>query len=67
MTKRGIDGVLVASTVFEPLANGEAAAYGYEDMKILVMPHPFGSLSRTEVSELAGRLGPRLTELGNIR
>jgi hypothetical protein len=67
MNKRGIDGVLIASTVFEPLATGEALAYGHEGLKILVMPHPFGSLSRREVRRLAERLEPRLTKLVSVR
>jgi hypothetical protein len=63
MIKRGVQGVLVASQVFEPLARGEASAYGYEDLKILVMPHPFGSLTRAEVTQLADDLAPRLATL----
>lgn len=44
MERRGIPGVLVVSTVFEPLARAEVRSLGLPEMRMVVMPHPIGTM-----------------------
>jgi hypothetical protein len=44
MERRGVPGVLVVSTVFEPLARAEVRSLGLPDMRMVVMPHPIGTM-----------------------
>lgn len=43
----------VSSTAFVSLGRAQARALGYADLPIAVIPHPFGTLSRAKVRELA--------------
>lgn len=63
MLDRGSPAVLVVSTVFVELARGEARALGYEDVPMLVVPHPFGILPGEEVRRLGERLAHRLATM----
>lgn len=45
--------MLVATTAFKPLALHEAKHVGAERIRMLVVPHPFDTLTPEEVIELA--------------
>jgi hypothetical protein len=51
--RRGVPSIVVVSEVFVPLALAEAGAFGYDDLPMLVLPHPFGVLPRERVIEVA--------------
>ncbi len=53
----------VCSTAFESLGHGQARALGYQDLPILVAPHPFGALKRDQVRDLAAQCIGNLLEL----
>jgi hypothetical protein len=44
---------MIATAAFEPQARYEAAQLGAERLRLVVVPHPFGSLTRPEVERLA--------------
>jgi hypothetical protein len=63
MTKRGRIGVTVLSTAFEKLGRAQAAALGFANLPLLILPHPFGSRSRDEVRALAATCAEQLMTL----
>ena len=55
--------VLIATDVFLGLAQGEAQAYGYPELPILVIPHPLGVRPEAEVREQAEAKAHELARL----
>lgn len=53
MVKRGVPTVLIGTDVFEPLAKGEAAAYGFAALPLVIVPHPLGVRDAEAVRALA--------------
>jgi hypothetical protein len=53
VAKRGPVAIEICSTAFTTLGHAQAKSLGYADLPIAVIPHPFGSRSRDEVSQLA--------------
>ena len=51
--KRGLAAVQVCSSAFVAMGHMQAAALGYADLPIVVVPHPFGALERVAVRKLA--------------
>lgn len=53
---------MLASTVFEPQARYEAAQLGAPDLRLVVVPHPFGTMPRQQVEELAATVAEQVRE-----
>lgn len=53
MQKRGIPTVTVVTEKFVSLAKASARALGYPDLPLVVVPHPFETLPRERLRELA--------------
>jgi hypothetical protein len=47
--------VAICSTAFTTLGRAQAGALGNPELPIAVIPHPFGTRTRNEVRDLAGR------------
>lgn len=63
MVRRGVPAVLIATDVFLGLARGEAEAYGYPQLPILVIPHPLGVRPQHEVRAWAEEKAEELINL----
>ena len=53
MQKRGIPTVAVVTEKFVSLAKSAAKALGYPDLPMIVVPHPFETLSAAAIREIA--------------
>ena len=51
--KRGIPTVSIVTEAFTSLAKSAAKSYGYPDLPMVVVPHPFETLPREEVRRIA--------------
>jgi len=51
--KRGVPTVTVVTEKFVSLAKASASAMGYRDLPLLVVPHPFETLSRERLHAIA--------------
>ncbi len=51
--KRGIPTVTVVTEKFVSLAKASASSMGYPDLPLVVVPHPFETLSRERLQSLA--------------
>ncbi len=63
MTKLGPLAVTVCSSAFVKLGRAQAAACGYPDLPIAVVPHPFSNRSRGEVRALAAQCAADIATL----
>ena len=54
VAKRGPVAIEICSAAFTTLGHAQAKSLGFADLPIAVIPHPFGSRTRGEVSQLAG-------------
>ena len=61
--KGGAAAVTVCSATFAELGRAQAKALGYPDLPIAVIPHPFGSLTREQVSLLAEQCADDISSL----
>jgi hypothetical protein len=55
MAKQGIAAMTVCSESFHGLGRAQQKALGMDDLPIARIPHPFGTRSREELREIAGR------------
>ncbi|MBI3969013.1 MAG: hypothetical protein HY329_25515 [Chloroflexi bacterium] len=62
LEKLGIPTVTVVSTAFEYMARAEAKALGMEELRIIVIPHPFADLKDDQVHVVADRITPLATQ-----
>ena len=53
MIRRKVPSVLIVSNVFLNMAKGEAKAFGYSELPVLIFPHPLGVKTNEEVQHLA--------------
>ena len=53
LEKRGIPACGICTEPFGPTVRGNARALGLPDAKLILVPHPFGTLSTGELEELA--------------
>ena len=53
MAKRGRAAVTIVSTAFKTLGRAQAAALGYPDLPIVIIPHPLGTRTRDELRKMA--------------
>lgn len=51
--KRGVPTVSVVTEQFVSLAKNSAKAMGYPDLPMIVVPHPFETLPREQIRQLA--------------
>ncbi len=63
MTKLGPLALTVCSSAFIKLGRAQAAACGYPDLPIAVVPHPFSARSREQVRELAAQCANDIAKL----
>lgn len=63
MTKLGPLALTVCSSAFVKLGRAQAAACGYPDLPIAVVPHPFSARSREQVRELAAQCANDIAKL----
>jgi hypothetical protein len=59
----GIAGITVCSTAFETLGRAQARALGCPDLRLAIIPHPFGLRTREEVREIAARCAEDIDRL----
>ena len=62
-TQRGVAGITVCSTIFEPLGRAQAKALGYAELPIAALPHPFGSRTPEQLRELAPECADAIARL----
>ena len=63
MAKQGIASMTVCSESFQGLGRAQQKALGAADLPIAVIPHPFGTRSREELREIAGRCVDEIARL----
>ncbi len=63
MAKRGRAAITICSSAFIKLGRAQAKGLGYPDLPIAVIPHPFGSRTRAEVTQLAEDAVPGIVKL----
>lgn len=63
MTKLGPLALTICSSAFVKLGRAQAAACGYPDLPIAVVPHPFSSRSRADVRALAAQCAADIAQL----
>lgn len=61
--KRGAVAVTVCSTAFEALGRAQAGALGSPDLPIALVPHPFGSRTRSELRDIAHDVAAQIARL----
>jgi hypothetical protein len=67
MQKRGIPTVAVVTEKFVSLAKASARALGYPDLPMVVVPHPFETLSAAAIREIADEKVHELVAKGCLR
>ena len=63
MAKRGKTALTICSTAFVTLGRAQARALGDVNLRIAVIPHPFGLRTRDEVREIASTCVDELVAL----
>jgi len=53
LQKRGVPTVTVVTEKFVSLARASAKSYGMPDLPLLIVPHPFETLSREQLEQIA--------------
>ena len=50
--------MLIATQAFKSLAEAVAKAFGYPDLPMVIVPHPFETLSKEEVERITDEVIP---------
>jgi hypothetical protein len=57
---RGIPSAAIITETFRAITRSQLEALGWAHFRPVVVPHPFGSLTRDAVRALAERIGPEV-------
>jgi len=63
MLKRGRTALTICSTAFVNLGRAQARALGHPHLPLAIMQHPFGVLTREEVTRVAEHCAEQIVEL----
>ena len=63
LARRGVPTVVVATDVFEPTARALAELQGVPGFPLVLIPHPLGRCSPSELKKKAEDVVERITEL----
>lgn len=60
LESQGIPSVAIITETFRAITRSQLEALGWPHFRPVVIPHPFGTLSREAVRPLAERIGPEV-------
>jgi hypothetical protein len=60
LESQGIPSVAVITETFRAITRSQLEALGWPQFQPVVIPHPFGTLARDAVRQLAERIGPEV-------
>jgi hypothetical protein len=63
IAKRGKPSLTVCSAAFAALGRNQARSFGYPELPLIIVQHPFGSHSREQIRDIAARCVDEIAKL----